>query len=192
MWKTLHQLAIPPRLYQICGWFIPWLAIASVVVLTVGWIWGFGFAPADYQQGNSYRIIYLHVPAAIWSMGIYASMAVAAFIGLVWQMKMANLAVAAMAPIGAVFTFIALVTGSAWGKPMWGTWWVWDARLTSELVLLFLYVGVIALWHALLDDEDESPVEKEIGVISVRDSKVGAVFLDTSGYDVALGKYIMP
>ena len=80
MWKTLHQLAIPPRLYQICGWFIPWLAIASVVVLTVGWIWGFGFAPADYQQGNSYRIIYLHVPAAIWSMGIYASMAVAAFI----------------------------------------------------------------------------------------------------------------
>ncbi len=88
MWKTLHQLAIPPRLYQICGWFIPWLAIASVVVLTVGWIWGFGFAPADYQQGNSYRIIYLHVPAAIWSMGIYASMAVAAFIGLVWQMKM--------------------------------------------------------------------------------------------------------
>ncbi|HCN6553001.1 TPA: heme ABC transporter permease [Escherichia coli] len=141
MWKTLHQLAIPPRLYQICGWFIPWLAIASVVVLTVGWIWGFGFAPADYQQGNSYRIIYLHVPAAIWSMGIYASMAVAAFIGLVWQMKMANLAVAAMAPIGAVFTFIALVTGSAWGKPMWGTWWVWDARLTSELVL----IGVVNL-----------------------------------------------
>ena len=84
-------------------------------------------------------------------MGIYASMAVAAFIGLVWQMKMANLAVAAMAPIGAVFTFIALVTGSAWGKPMWGTWWVWDARLTSELVLLFLYVGVIALWHAFDD-----------------------------------------
>lgn len=126
MWKTLHQLAIPPRLYQICGWFIPWLAIASVVVLTVGWIWGFGFAPADYQQGNSYRIIYLHVPAAIWSMGIYASMAVAAFIGLVWQMKMANLAVAAMAPIGAVFTFIALVTGSAWENRC-GAWWVWDA-----------------------------------------------------------------
>lgn len=110
MWKTLHQLAMPPRLYQICGWFIPWLAIASAVVLITGLIWGFGFAPADYQQGQSYRIIYLHVPAAIWSMGIYASMAVAAFIGLVWQMKMANLALAAMAPIGAVFTFIALVT----------------------------------------------------------------------------------
>ncbi|MFQ9949020.1 MAG: cytochrome c biogenesis protein CcsA [Escherichia coli] len=142
MWKTLHQLAIPPRLYQICGWFIPWLAIASVVVLTVGWIWGFGFAPADYQQGNSYRIIYLHVPAALWSMGIYASMAVAAFIGLVWQMKMANLAVAAMAPIGAVFTFIALVTGSAWGNRC-GAPGGYGMRLTSELVLLFLYVGVL-------------------------------------------------
>ena len=87
---------MPPRLYQICGWFIPWLAIASAVVLITGWGWGFGFAPADYQQGQSYRIIYLHVPAAIWSMGIYASMAVAAFIGLVWQMKMATLAVAAV------------------------------------------------------------------------------------------------
>ncbi|EAR7793345.1 cytochrome c biogenesis protein CcsA, partial [Salmonella enterica] len=92
MWKTLHQLAIPPRLYQICGGLIPWSAIASAVVLAAGWIWGFGFAPADYQQGESYRIMYLHVPAAVWSMGIYASMAVAAFIGLVWQMKMANLA----------------------------------------------------------------------------------------------------
>lgn len=115
MWKTLHQLAIPPRLYQICGWFIPWLAIASVVVLTVGWIWGFGFAPADYQQGNSYRIIYLHVPAAIWSMGIYASMAVAAFIGLVWQMKMAN-GGSSDGPIGAVFTFIATVYRLCMGK----------------------------------------------------------------------------
>ena len=87
----------------------------------------------------------------MWSMGIYASMAVAAFIGLVWQMKMSDTVVAAMAPIGAVFTFIALVTGSAWGKPMWGTWWVWDARLTSELVLLFLYMGVIALYNAFED-----------------------------------------
>ncbi|EOX8434698.1 cytochrome c biogenesis protein CcsA, partial [Salmonella bongori] len=109
MWKTLHQLAMPPRLYQICGWLIPWLAAAGAVALGTGWVWGFGFAPADYQQGQSYRIIYLHVPAAILSMGIYASMAVAAFTGLVWQMKMASLAVAAMAPAGAVFTFIALV-----------------------------------------------------------------------------------
>ena len=185
MWKTLHQLAIPPRLYQICGWFIPWLAIASVVVLTVGWIWGFGFAPADYQQGNSYRIIYLHVPAAIWSMGIYASMAVAAFIGLVWQMKMANLAVAAMAPIGAVFTFIALVTGSAWGKPMWGTWWVWDARLTSELVLLFLYVGVIALWHAF---DDRRLAGRAAGILVL----IGVVNLPIIHYSVNIRTFPKP
>ncbi|EFV2474195.1 cytochrome c biogenesis protein CcsA, partial [Salmonella enterica] len=91
MWKTLHQLAAPPRLYQICGRLVPWLAVAGIIALATGWVRGFGFAPADYQQGESYRIMYLHVPAAIWSMGIYAAMAVAAFTGLVWQMKMASL-----------------------------------------------------------------------------------------------------
>lgn len=95
---------------------LPWLAILSAVLLLVGCVWGFGIAPADYQQGQSYRIMYLHVPAAMWSMGIYASMAMAAFIGLVWQIKTADLAVMAMAPVGAAFTFIALVTGSAWGS----------------------------------------------------------------------------
>lgn len=150
MWKTLHQLAIPPRLYQICGWFIPWLAIASVVVLTVGWIWGFGFAPADYQQGNSYRIIYLHVPAAIWSMGIYASMAVAAFIGLVWQMKMANWRWRRWPPLVPCLPLLPRLP-ALHGENRCGARWVWDARLTSELVLLFLYVGVIALWHAFDD-----------------------------------------
>ncbi|MFU2316465.1 heme ABC transporter permease [Rahnella sp. PCH160] len=151
MWKWLHQLARPERLYHVCGRFIPWLGLTGIACLVIGWVWGFGYAPPDYQQGNSYRIMYIHVPAAIWSMGIYSTMAIAAFIGLVWQMKMSDLAVAAMAPVGAVFTFIALVTGSAWGKPMWGTWWVWDARLTSELVLLFLYLGVIALYNAFDD-----------------------------------------
>ena len=151
MWKALHQLARPERLYQFSGRLVPWFAISGLATLLLGWAWGFGFAPADYQQGDSFRIMYIHVPAAMWSMGIYASMAIAAFIGLVWQMKMADLVSAAMAPVGAVFTFIALVTGSAWGKPMWGTWWIWDARLTSELALLFLYMGVIALWHAFDD-----------------------------------------
>jgi len=151
MWKALHQLGRPERLYQLAGRLLPWFAVAGLAALLLGWIWGFGFAPADYQQGDSFRIMYIHVPAAMWSMGIYASMAIAAFIGLVWQMKMADLAAAAMAPVGAVFTFIALVTGAAWGKPMWGTWWIWDARLTSELVLLFLYMGVIALYHAFDD-----------------------------------------
>ncbi|MDF7680389.1 heme ABC transporter permease [Enterobacteriaceae bacterium ESL0689] len=149
--KALHQFAQPERLFRFCGLILPWLAGLSIALLVVGCVWGFVYAPADYQQGQSYRIMYLHVPAAIWSMGIYASMACAAFVGLVWQWKMADLSVAAMAPVGAIYTFIALVTGATWGKPMWGTWWVWDARLTSELVLLFLYIGTIALYNAFDD-----------------------------------------
>lgn len=101
MWKWLHQLAMPERLYRLCGRLTPWLGGLGILFLLAGLIWGFGFAPADYQQGNSYRIMYLHVPAAIWSMGIYDGMAVAAFVGLVWQMKMADLVGAAMAPVGA-------------------------------------------------------------------------------------------
>ncbi|AFJ48109.1 heme exporter protein C [Shimwellia blattae DSM 4481 = NBRC 105725] len=151
MWKLIRQLAMPERLYRLCGACLPWLGGLSAALLLAGLVWGFVYAPADYQQGQSYRIMYLHVPAAMWSMGIYAAMAAAAFTGLVWQIKMAPLAMMAMAPVGMVYTFIALVTGSAWGKPMWGTWWIWDARLTSELVLLFLYAGIIALYHALDD-----------------------------------------
>lgn len=151
MWKTLHQLAIPERLYGLCGRFTPWLAALSTLLLVVGLGWGFVYAPADYQQGDSYRIMYLHVPAAMWSMGLYFAMAMAAFVALVWQIKMAELAICALAPVGAACTFIALVSGAAWGKPMWGTWWIWDARLTSELVLLFLYAGIIGLWHAFDD-----------------------------------------
>lgn len=177
MWKWLHQLAKPERLYQLCGRFVPWLGIAGAVCLMIGWVWGFGFAPADYQQGNSYRIMYIHVPAAMWSMGIYASMAIAAFIGLVWQMKMSDLVVTAMAPVGAVFTFIALATGSAWGKPMWGAWWVWDARLTSELVLLFLYLGVIALYNAF---EDRRLAGRAAGILVL----VGVVNIPIIHYSV--------
>lgn len=177
MWKALHQLAKPERLYALCGRFIPWLALLSLALLTVGCVWGFVYAPADYQQGQSYRIMYLHVPAAMWSMGIYASMAIAAFIGLVWQMKMSDLVVAAMAPVGAAYTFIALVTGSAWGKPMWGTWWIWDARLTSELVLLFLYIGVIALYNAF---DDRRLAGRAAGILVL----VGVVNLPIIHYSV--------
>lgn len=177
MWKALHQLAKPERLYALCGRFVPWLALLSIALLATGCAWGFVYAPADYQQGQSYRIMYLHVPAAMWSMGIYASMAVASFIGLVWQMKMADLVAAAMAPVGAVYTFIALVTGSAWGKPMWGTWWIWDARLTSELVLLFLYVGVIALYNAF---DDRRLAGRAAGILVL----VGVVNLPIIHYSV--------
>ena len=151
MWKWLHPYAKPERAYGLAGTLLPWFAVTSLLAFIIGTVWGLAFAPADYQQGDSFRIIYIHVPSAILSMGAYSTMAVAAFIGLVWQLRMADMTVAAIAPVGAVFTFIALFTGAAWGKPMWGTWWVWDARLTSELILLFLYLGVIALYNAFSD-----------------------------------------
>lgn len=177
MWKWLHPYAKPETQYRICQRLIPFLGIASLLVLMIAMIWGLAFAPADYQQGNSFRIMYIHVPAAIWSMGIYASMAIAALVALVWQIKQANLAMVAMAPIGAVFTFLALVTGAVWGKPTWGTWWVWDARLTSELILLFLYFGVIALYSAF---QDKSIGAKAAGILSI----VGVVNLPIIHFSV--------
>ena len=148
MWKWLHPYAKSETQYRLCGKLIPFFAVLTMLLLGTGIVWGLAFAPADYQQGNSFRIIYIHVPASIWSMGLYGSMAVAAIIGLVWQIKQAHLSVMAMAPIGMVFTFLSLSTGAIWGKPMWGTWWVWDARLTASLILFFLYLGVLALYSA--------------------------------------------
>ncbi|SIN76006.1 heme ABC transporter permease [Salinivibrio sp. ES.052] len=167
MWKWLHPYAKPEVSYRLCGTLIPWFAVLAGLSLVVGNIWGLAFAPADYQQGDSFRIIYIHVPAAIWSMGAYMSMAIAAFVGRVWQMKMADWAVGAIAPVGAVFTFIALVTGAIWGKPMWGAWWVWDARLTSELILLFLYIGVIALYNAFDDARTASQAAGILAMVGV-------------------------
>ncbi len=151
MWKWLHPYAKTQKAYQLCNTFMPYFAVITIVCFAVGWVWGLAFAPADYQQKDSYRIIFIHVPSAIMSMGAYSSMAIAAFIAMVWQLRNAELAVIAIAPVGAAVTAIALITGAAWGKPMWGAWWVWDARLTSELILLFLYLGVIALYHSFED-----------------------------------------
>lgn len=170
MWKWLHPYAKTEAAYQLCGKLYPWFAIVAGALLLVGTIWGLAFAPADYQQGDSFRIIYIHVPGAMLSMGAYSGMAIMAFIGLVWQIKTCYMAIAAIAPVGAVFTFIALFTGAAWGKPMWGTWWVWDARLTSELILLFLYFGVIALYNAF-DDKNQggkaAAIMSLVGVINL-------------------------
>ncbi|WGY47512.1 heme ABC transporter permease [Vibrio sp. ABG19] len=164
MWKWLHPYAKPEAAYRLCAKLQPWFVILALLCLAAGTVWGLAFAPADYQQGDSFRIIYIHVPAAIWSMGVYMSMAIAAFIGLVWQVKLSDMAASAMAPIGAVYTFIALITGAVWGKPMWGAWWVWDARLTSELILLFLYLGVIALYHAF---DDQKTAAKAAGILAI-------------------------
>ncbi len=151
MWKWLHPYAKPEKSYQLAGKLLPWFAVVTAVTFVVGLVWGLLFAPADYQQGDSFRIIYIHVPAAMMAMAAYSTMAIAAFIALVWQIRLAEMNIAAIAPVGAVFTFIALITGAAWGKPMWGAWWVWDARLTSELILLFVYLGIIALYNAFSD-----------------------------------------
>lgn len=159
MWEALkrlyHRMGSPKWFYEISARWLPWFAIPAAVFLLVGTIWGLAFAPADYQQGNSFRIIYIHVPAALLAQSAYAMMAIAGAIFLIWRMKMAAWVAASIAPIGASFCFIALITGAIWGKPTWGTWWVWDARLTSMLLLLFLYFGVMALQKAM-DTEDSS------------------------------------
>ncbi|MBC8268990.1 MAG: heme ABC transporter permease [Rhodospirillaceae bacterium] len=147
----LHRFANPTRFLRIASVVQPWMAWATVLLGGAGLYLGLFNSPADYQQGNSVRIMYVHVPAAWMAMFCYSSMAIAAAVGLIWKHPLADVAAKATAPIGACFTFLALFTGSLWGKPMWGTWWVWDARLTSMLVLLFLYLGYIALVNAFDD-----------------------------------------
>jgi heme exporter protein C len=145
----IHKLGSPPWFYSFTGKFIPWLWMVFIVLAAWALYMGLFRAPADYLQGESVRIIYLHVPAAWLSMLIYASMAVMAFIALVWRIRMVEILAMCSAPIGAAFTIVTLTAGSLWGRPTWGTYWVWDARLTSELVLLFLYLGVIGLYNAI-------------------------------------------
>mgnify|MGYP002633602923 CR=1 FL=1 len=149
MFSWFHKLASPKSFFEISGRWLPWLLAISIAILLVGGAWALLFVPADYQQGHSVRIMYIHVPAAILAQSGYAMMAVSAAVFLIWRIKLADMAMQAIAPLGASITFLALVTGAIWGKPTWGTWWVWDARLTSTLVLFFLYIGVIALRAAL-------------------------------------------
>lgn len=149
--KWCYQWAVPHFLYPRIQAALPWLAWITLILLAIGLYLGLVWAPPDYQQGEAFRIIYVHVPAAWLSMGVYVAMAMMAIGVLVWRSKMAELSLIASAPIGAAFTFLALVTGAIWGQPMWGTWWVWDARLTSELILLFIYIGIYALYEAIED-----------------------------------------
>jgi heme exporter protein C len=128
--------------------FCVFLLPLTLLLLLVGSIWGLAFSPPDFRQGNSYRIIYIHVPVSVVSLAGYYVMAIAGAVSLIWRLKVADIAMRVAAPIGAGLTFLALVTGAIWGKPTWGTWWVWDARITSMVVLLFLYLGVYALYEA--------------------------------------------
>jgi heme exporter protein C len=170
MWEFLHQLGSPPHFWRLSGAMLPWFGWIALVLIAVGTVSGLWIAPPDYQQLDAFRIIYFHVPSAWLSQFGYIVMATAAAVGLVWRIKLAHAIAAACAPIGASFTAVALATGSIWGKPMWGTWWVWDARLTSTLVLLFLYFGYMAL-RAAIDDENRadraSALLAIIGVINI-------------------------
>ena len=147
----IQRFANPNRFMRLSAAVVPWMAGATVILGAAGLYLGLFQAPADYQQGESVRIMYVHVPAAWMALFCYTSMAAASATALIWKHPLADLAARSTAPIGICFTFLALITGSLWGKPMWGTWWVWDARLTSVLVLFFLYLGYMALVNAFDD-----------------------------------------
>ncbi|MCY4043560.1 MAG: heme ABC transporter permease [Cellvibrionales bacterium] len=153
MWQFFHKLGSPKWFYNISGKLMPYLAFVAITLLVVGAVWGLAFAPMDYKQGNSFRIIYIHVPTAFIALAGYYLMAIAGAISLIWRMKMAGIMLKVSAPIGAAMTFLALFTGAVWGKPTWGTYWVWDARITSMLILLFLYLGIFALMQAFTREE---------------------------------------
>ncbi len=146
-------MASPRYFYHIAASIIPWFMLPAIVLMIFGTINGLFIAPPDYQQGDAYRIIYVHVPSAYISMLAYSLMAITSLIALIWRIKLAHAITVSAAPLGAWFTFLALITGSIWGKPMWGTWWEWgDPRLTSELLMLFLYLGYMALRSSIIDE----------------------------------------
>lgn len=147
--SSIWHFANPHNFMRLSGAITPWVAAAAAITLVAGVTWSLLFTPADYQQGQTVKILFIHVPAALMSVNIYAVMVVASLIGLIRRHPVSHLVAKAAAPVGAVFTAIAIVTGALWGQPMWGAPWVWDARLTSVLVLFFFYMGYIALWSAI-------------------------------------------
>jgi len=149
MWFPLNYLASPKKFFYFSNTVLPWLTVLFVLFIGYGLIGGLFLAPADAVQGEGFRIMYIHVPCAFLSLFIYAMVTGGAIMGIAFRMKLAFSVMRHSAPMGAAFTLLALVTGSLWGKPMWGTWWLWDARLTSELILLFLYVAIILFQKAL-------------------------------------------
>jgi heme exporter protein C len=177
MWRYFYQFSSPKIFYERMQRFIPWLAWAAALCLVVGVIWGLCFAPSDVQQKDAFRILYIHVPAAFLSMGLYSFMGVLSLIYLIWRIKLAGFLIKMVAEIGCLMTLLALITGSIWGKPMWGTWWIWDARLTSELILFMLYAAILAVHHAYPEGEQ---ADKLIALLVI----VGLVDLPIIHYSV--------
>jgi heme exporter protein C len=150
---TMHRFANPARFVRLSSAVLPWVTALAALCIGTGLYFGLFNSPVDYQQRDTVRIMYVHVPSAWMSMFVYSGMALASAISLVWKHPLADLAAKASAPLGAGFTLVALVSGALWGQPTWGTWWVWDARLTSVLILFFLYLGYVALWEAFDDPQ---------------------------------------
>ena len=169
-WTWFLKFGSPPHVYRLAGRLTPWFAWPAAITILIGLYGGLVLAPPDYQQGDGFRIIYVHAPSAWLSVMIYTTMASAAFVGLVWRMKVAHAVAASCAGIGAWFTAVSLVTGMLWGKPMWGTYWVWDPRLTAQLILLFLFFGYMAL-RAAIDDPSRadraSALLAVVGIVNV-------------------------
>lgn len=162
---NLHRFANPGRFLRLADRIVPWLAPLTALILAAGLYLALVGSPPDYQQGETVRIMYVHVPAAWMAMFVYALLAASGAAALIWRHPLAEVAAEAMAPLGAGFTFIALVTGSLWGRPMWGAYWVWDARLTSFLLLFFLYLGHIALTHAFDDRQRGRRSAAVLGIV---------------------------
>ncbi|MHA7878505.1 MAG: heme ABC transporter permease CcmC [Saccharospirillum sp.] len=186
MWQALvrwfHRWTSPKIFYQISRPWIFWSGLLAVLILAVALVWGLVFAPVERLQGNSYRIIFIHVPSAFLSQAIYLAIAIMGLVGLVWRIKLAFYAAKQCVPIGASMALLALVTGAIWGKPTWGTWWVWDARLTSMLVLLFLYLGLWALHNAMERQETgdrAAAILALVGVVNLPIIKFSVVWWNT-------------
>lgn len=167
MWQFFHKLGSPKWFYGTANRLKPWLLLSGLLLLICGIVWGLVFAPPDAKQGESYRIIFIHVPTAFLAQSVYVMMAVAALVTLVWRIKLADVFVRAVAPVGAIMTLLALFTGAVWGEPTWGTWWIWDARLTSMLILLFLYLGIIILGYAIVDEKSSAQAVAVLVLVGV-------------------------
>ncbi len=195
LWLWFHRMASPHFFYQLSGRLLPYCALLTIIFLLAGLVGGLVYAPADYEQGDGFRIIYVHVPSAWMSLFIYVFMALNSAIFLIWNIKLADITARSSAVIGASYTLLTLLTGSIWGRPMWGTWWVWDARLTSELILLFLYLGYIGLTSAIDDRRmagKAGALLAIVGVVNIPIIHYSVVWWNTLHQPASIARFAAP
>ena len=193
--KWLIEMGSPPLFYKWSTKILPWLFISAILILGIGLSWGLLFAPTDYKQGDVYRILYIHVPSAILGQSIFMFMAFCGFINVIWRAKISGMMLKSAAPIGISFTLLALVTGSIWRKPTWGTWWVWDARLTSVLILFFFYIGYIVFSKSFNDfskGEKFSSILAIIGLVNLPIIKFSVDYWNTLHQPASISKFGAP